>query len=294
MINKLSVRKISNFIFLSFFLFWLGLYFPLLIFCAVWGIILALQDKTLSVFEKVFVVIVPLLAIKFLLNDILALTFLMLIVVLSIIIAGGGKNKLSTKKIFLFSFGYLLFLFGLLFIIFYYVRSESFLVYFMERIEGVFNEKVFPYLISDKQETFKDGLVFLKEYFYALIVVFTGFSLLISFKFGERYTKRKFFINRHWRINEYFIFIFIIALFFILLNKTPLVLFNKNILFIVGSLYFLQGLLILRSVITRLKLHRIFGLLLIIFAFLQPIVIMFLGLIDVWYDFRKRMKRRKD
>lgn len=98
-----------------------------------------------------------------------------------------------------------------------------------------------------------------------------------------------------WHTPEWLIFLFLAAG-FLLLVPVPLVhLASLNLLLIVGFLYFFQGLAVLAAFFERFNLPWILRLMGYLMAFMNPIflLVMLVGLLDLWLDFRRFQRPRE-
>ena len=92
-----------------------------------------------------------------------------------------------------------------------------------------------------------------------------------------------------WRLPEKLVAVIIVAGIFIILPGTFLNDVGLNVIFLVGTLYFFQGLSVITALLTRWKAP--FWILIVSLVFFQVYGFIFLavlGLADVWVDFRKR------
>jgi uncharacterized protein YybS (DUF2232 family) len=92
-----------------------------------------------------------------------------------------------------------------------------------------------------------------------------------------------------WRLPEQLVAVIIVAGIFVMLPGTILNDVGLNVIFLVGTLYFFQGLSVINALLTRWKAP--FWILIVSLVFFQVYGFIFLavlGLADVWVDFRKR------
>ncbi len=92
-----------------------------------------------------------------------------------------------------------------------------------------------------------------------------------------------------WRLPEQLVAVLIVAGIFVMLPGIILKDIGLNVIFLVGTLYFFQGLSVITNLLARWKAP--FWILIVGLVFFQVygfIFLAFLGLADVWGDFRKR------
>jgi len=93
-----------------------------------------------------------------------------------------------------------------------------------------------------------------------------------------------------WQLPDFLVWLVVISGAFFLLLPQPLSTLGLNGLIICSTIYFFQGLAIAASLLNRWSVPRLIRVLIYALIFIQTygiIVLSFLGLIDVWADFRK-------
>lgn len=93
----------------------------------------------------------------------------------------------------------------------------------------------------------------------------------------------------HWAVPEWFIFLALAAGFLLLVPVKGVRLLSSNLLIVLGLLYFCQGMAVVCAWFLRFSLPRVFRLLGYLLLFINPLVFMviILGLMDLWFDFRR-------
>ncbi len=91
-----------------------------------------------------------------------------------------------------------------------------------------------------------------------------------------------------WSVPERFIFFFLGAGFLLLVPYKPLRLVSLNLLLIFAFLYFFQGVAVIAALFERFHLPRVLRLVGYLFMFLNPLflLVVILGIMDLWLDFR--------
>jgi hypothetical protein len=99
----------------------------------------------------------------------------------------------------------------------------------------------------------------------------------------------------HWAAPEWLIFVLLGAGFLLLVPLTEARFFGLNLLMVVAALYFCQGVAVVATWFNRLGLPRLLRMIGYPLLFLNPFffVIITLGLMDLWLDFR-RLNQPKD
>ncbi|MDX1777147.1 MAG: DUF2232 domain-containing protein, partial [Desulfobulbales bacterium] len=93
-----------------------------------------------------------------------------------------------------------------------------------------------------------------------------------------------------WKLPESFVWLVVLSGAIFLLLPQPLSLLGLNGLIICCTIYFFQGLAIAASLLKRWSVPRLIRIFIYALIFIQTygiIVLSFLGLVDVWADFRK-------
>ena len=92
-----------------------------------------------------------------------------------------------------------------------------------------------------------------------------------------------------WSAPERFIFVFLAAGFLLLAPVKIVRLVSLNLLLICAFVYFLQGVAVIAALFDRFKIHKILRLMGYLLIFFNPmfIVVLILGLMDLWLDFRR-------
>jgi len=93
-----------------------------------------------------------------------------------------------------------------------------------------------------------------------------------------------------WKLPDPFVWLVVLSGGFFLLLPQPLNMFGLNGLIVCSTVYFFQGLAIAASLLNKWSVPRIIRVLIYALIFIQTygiIVLSFLGLVDVWADFRK-------
>jgi uncharacterized protein YybS (DUF2232 family) len=93
-----------------------------------------------------------------------------------------------------------------------------------------------------------------------------------------------------WKLPEPIVWLVILGGITVFLLPAPLGTFGLNVLIICTTLYFFQGLAILGSLLNKWSVPRLIRVLIYALIFIQTygiIILSFLGLADVWADFRK-------
>jgi len=93
-----------------------------------------------------------------------------------------------------------------------------------------------------------------------------------------------------WKLPDPLVWLVVLSGVIFLLFPQPLSLLGLNGLIICGIIYFFQGLAITASLLNRWSVPRLIRVLIYALIFIQTygiIVLSFLGLVDVWADFRK-------
>jgi hypothetical protein len=94
----------------------------------------------------------------------------------------------------------------------------------------------------------------------------------------------------HWALPEWLIFGVLGAGFMLLIPVAPLRYFSLNLLLVLGLLYFSQGVAVVATWLIRLRLPRVLRLIGYALMFLNPLfflIIAALGVLDLWFDFRR-------
>jgi uncharacterized protein YybS (DUF2232 family) len=99
----------------------------------------------------------------------------------------------------------------------------------------------------------------------------------------------------HWAAPEWLIFVLLVAGFLLLVPVTGARFVGLNLLMVVGVLYFCQGVAVVATWFHRLRLPRLLRIVGYPLLFFNPFffVIITLGLMDLWLDFR-RLHKPKD
>lgn len=95
---------------------------------------------------------------------------------------------------------------------------------------------------------------------------------------------------KYWRISDNLVWILIFAGIAVLIPVAPLKVVGLNILIILGTAYFLQGVAVLMAILDRLKTPKSVRLLIYVLLVIQTysvFMIAILGIIDVWKDLGK-------
>ncbi len=93
-----------------------------------------------------------------------------------------------------------------------------------------------------------------------------------------------------WKLPDPFVWVVVLSGVIFLLLPQPLSVFGLNGLIVCSTVYFFQGLAIAASLLNRWSVPRLIRVLIYALIFIQTygiIVLSFLGLIDVWADFRR-------
>jgi uncharacterized protein YybS (DUF2232 family) len=98
-----------------------------------------------------------------------------------------------------------------------------------------------------------------------------------------------------WFTPEWVIFVFLTAGFTLLVPVPAVRLVSLNLLLILGFLYFFQGLAVLAAFFERFHLPWFLRLMGYLLAFMNPLVllVMMVGLLDLWLDFRRLHRPRE-
>jgi len=93
-----------------------------------------------------------------------------------------------------------------------------------------------------------------------------------------------------WRTPEWLIFVFLAAGFSLLAPSPPVRLVGGNVLLVLGFLYFCQGFAVMAAVFQRFQVPRGLRWVGYLLMFINPLLlfISLLGLLDLWFDFRRR------
>jgi len=93
----------------------------------------------------------------------------------------------------------------------------------------------------------------------------------------------------HWAAPEWLIFVALGAGFLLLAPVKVLRFFSLNLLIILGLLYFCQGMAVVSAWFHRFSLPRIFRLVGYLLLFINPMMflVIILGMMDLWFDFRR-------
>ncbi len=128
----------------------------------------------------------------------------------------------------------------------------------------------------------------------ALVVTNTGLVAWLNvvlvrqllFRFAGRKPEPPMYL---WALPEWFIFVFVGAGFLIFIPGAPLRLVSLNLLVVLAVLYFCQGVAVAVAWFNRLGLPRILRLIGYPLMFLNPLcfLIITLGVLDLWLDFRR-------
>lgn len=99
----------------------------------------------------------------------------------------------------------------------------------------------------------------------------------------------------YWSTPEWLIFVLLGAGFLLLVPVTGVRLISLNLLMVLALLYFCQGVAVIAAWFNRLGLPRLLRLIGYPLLFLNPLILLIitLGLIDLWLDFR-RLRQPKD
>jgi hypothetical protein len=97
-----------------------------------------------------------------------------------------------------------------------------------------------------------------------------------------------------WANPEWLIFVFLMAGFMLLIPVKSLRLISLNILLVVGFLYFCQGIAVVAAIFQRFQVPLFLRLLGYPLLFMNPLffMIIILGLMDLWLDFRRLQQPR--
>ena len=93
-----------------------------------------------------------------------------------------------------------------------------------------------------------------------------------------------------WKLPEYLVWLVIIAGICVFLLPSPIDNIGLNVLIVCTTVYFFQGLAIVASLLNKLSVPMMIRILIYALIFIQTygiIILSFLGLADVWADFRK-------
>jgi len=306
---------------LTIFLFILGLYFPFFIFLSTINLFFYWQNNLNNNFENynlgyiriLFSVFLPAILIYFLLGINLFFLFMILIVILSLIIYYFFNKTNSFNKTFFVSSIYVI-IFGIFFILWFkFAKNKQFFEYIYDNIKNYFTVNMYPYISPEIKINIEQNLNYFKDFFYSFLILFSLSSLALSFKIAEKYfivmrnqNNKKidknidikfFFVNRNWRPNEYFIYLLLMNLFIILCLRTfpnleiniSGLLFLKNMLVLIFSVYVLEGFLLVHYFFKLLNVSRIFSIIFIFILLFFPYMIFSLGLFgvfDVFFNFR--------
>jgi uncharacterized protein YybS (DUF2232 family) len=93
-----------------------------------------------------------------------------------------------------------------------------------------------------------------------------------------------------WKLPDSFVWLVVVSGVFFLLLPQPLNMLGLNGLIVCSTVYFFQGLAIAASLLNKWSVPRMIRVLIYALIFIQTygiIVLSFLGLVDVWADFRK-------
>ncbi len=98
-----------------------------------------------------------------------------------------------------------------------------------------------------------------------------------------------------WHNPEWVIFLFLAAGFLLLVPVSLVRLVSLNLLLILGFLYFFQGLAVLAAFFERFHLPWFLRLMGYLMAFMNPLflLVMLVGLLDLWLDFRRLQQPRE-
>lgn len=320
MIGKYSnIKEILFNNLLTIFLFILGLYFPFFIFLTVWNLFFYWQDN-FNFFSIFFAIFMPTIVFYLLFGNYLVLMFIVLIFGLSLLIHKFFDKTKSFNKTF-FTASIYLFVCGIIFILWFkYSQNRELSVYICDNIKDYFTINIYPYVSDEIKISLNQNFYYLKDFFYSIFILFTLSALAFSFKMAENYLlfklpilklnlqfnnlnifpfpkfPKRFFINRFFRPNEYFIYALILNLFLILIfkslplniNKIVLLIF-ENLFVLFFSVYVLGGFLLVSYFFRYFKLP---GFVIILFAFtllFNPYIVLALGvvgIIDVFFNFR--------
>ena len=138
--------------------------------------------------------------------------------------------------------------------------------------------------------------VFIPKVLPALLVSALLSTVLLNLALGNWLLKKK---NREltpwpdysaWKLPEPFVWLVVLSGAMFLLLPQPLNILGLNGLIICSTVYFFQGLAIAASLLNRWSVPRLIRVLIYALIFIQTygiILLSFLGLLDVWADFRK-------
>ena len=155
-------------------------------------------------------------------------------------------------------------------------------------------------LAPDTLESLRQTVKLLQDFFPkilpALIVSAILSTTWLNLALGNWLLKKK---NREqtpwpeyneWKLPDPLVWLVVLSGIFFLLLPRPLNIFGLNGLIICTTLYFFQGLAIAASLLNRWSVPSLIRVLIYALIFIQTygiIILSFLGLVDVWADFRK-------
>ena len=96
-----------------------------------------------------------------------------------------------------------------------------------------------------------------------------------------------------WKVPDPFVWLVVLAGIMFLLLPQPLSVLGLNVLIVCSTVYFFQGLAIAASLLNRWSVPRLIRVMIYALIFIQTygiIILSFLGIVDVWADFRKLNK----
>ena len=152
-------------------------------------------------------------------------------------------------------------------------------------------------MLQEIESAFEQLKLFIAKMFPALILTSILFTVWINLVLGNWLLKKKapsfapWNNFRDWRLPEPLVWLVIAAILAILLPiLQPLKTLGLNTAFVMGVLYFFQGLAILTSLLAKWSVPLMFRLFIYALILVQVygiILLALIGLADVWADFRK-------
>lgn len=173
----------------------------------------------------------------------------------------------------------------------------------------VYNNKTLEFYkkIDIPSEDLKNLLSFLKEkmelierIFFSIIILSCFLGIFILYKVAQAlFVKQGYFLENlppfsSWRPKDMLVFGFIIGGFLywigVYINFGFVRTLGQNILVIFLAMYFISGLSILDYFCKAYKVRKIMRYFVYMLAILQPILLIGFGLLDVWVNFRRKIK----
>jgi len=155
-------------------------------------------------------------------------------------------------------------------------------------------------LAPETLERLRQAVKLLQDYFPKVLPALLISALLsttwLNLAFGNWLLKKK---NREltqwpefneWKLPDPLVWLVVLSGIFVLLLPKPIMILGLNGLIICSTLYFFQGLAIAASLLNRWSVPGLIRVLIYALIFIQTygiIILSFLGLVDVWADFRK-------